>query len=257
MSCITYINNDPNGVPVTVSGTTCSGVVGNYIVNFGQAICMDNDFEIITCGNADIGAECLPQITPSVTPTISLTPSITASSTPTTTPTNTPTPSVTIGLTPTSTPELTSTPTQTGTLQITPTPTTTPTLTSSITPTPTQTGTLPTTPTPTSTIPVTPTSTPSGELFIYARYVNSTTELGYSLNGGVYLGIGDPPSTNCEYIAVITNLQIGDVLDFTTINSCGVGGDTSDCPSISGCLYQYTFNGTANIYITVDGSTCC
>ncbi len=49
MSCITYINNDPNGVPVTVSGTTCGGVVGNYMVNFGEAICMDNDFQIITC----------------------------------------------------------------------------------------------------------------------------------------------------------------------------------------------------------------
>jgi len=109
MSCITYINNDANGVPVTVSGTTCGGVVGNFMVNSGQAICMDNDFEIITCGNADIGAECLPPVTPTQTPSQ----------------TTTPTPSVTFGLTPTPTPS----PTNTQTPTITPSPTITPTST--------------------------------------------------------------------------------------------------------------------------------
>jgi hypothetical protein len=143
MSCITYINNDANGVPVTVSGTTCGGVVGNFMVNSGQAICMDNDFEIITCGNADIGAECLPPVTPTQTPSQ----------------TTTPTPSVTVGLTPTATPQSTTTPT------ITPSPTRTPISTQTPTRTPistqTPTGSSSITPTPTSTIPVTPTITSS------------------------------------------------------------------------------------------------
>ncbi len=155
MSCITYINNDPNGVPVTVSGTTCGGSVGNFMVNFGEAICMNNDFEIITCGNADIGPECLPPVTPSNTPSNTPTPSITPQVT------STPTPSVTIGLTPTQTPQSTSTPTPTSTITSTPqvTSTPTPTTTPQITSTPTSTAN--TTPTPTGTQPVTPTITSS------------------------------------------------------------------------------------------------
>jgi hypothetical protein len=165
MSCITYINNDPNGVPVTVSGTTCGGVIGNFIVNPGQAICMDNDFEIITCGNADIGAQCLPPVTPSNTPSNTPTPSVTAqvTSTPTNTPTNTltPTPSVTIGLTPTGTPVETSTPTPTSTITSTPQVTQTPTKTSTPQVTSTPTSTPQVTSTPTSTIPATPSITSS------------------------------------------------------------------------------------------------
>jgi hypothetical protein len=155
MSCITYINNDANGVPVTVSGTTCGGVVGNFIVNPGQAICMDNDFEIITCGNADIGAECLPPVTPPNTPTQTPTPSVTPQVT------STPTPSVTIGLTPTQTPQTTSTPTPSTTLTLTPQLTSTPTPTSTPQITSTPTSTANTTPTPTGTQPVTPTITAS------------------------------------------------------------------------------------------------
>jgi hypothetical protein len=111
------------------------------MVNSGQAICMDNDFEIITCGNADIGAECLPPVTPTQTPSQ----------------TTTPTPSVTVGLTPTATPQSTTTPTitSTPTRTSTPTPTSTPQVTSTPTSTPQVTS------TPTSTIPATPSITSS------------------------------------------------------------------------------------------------
>lgn len=244
MSCITYFNNEPSGLPVYVSGTTCGLVVTAVTLNFGQGICMNDDYEIITCGNADIGAECLPPITPSVTPTISLTPSVTR------TPTQTPTPSVTIGLTPTATETPTSTATNT------PTPTR-----PSVTPTPSTTQTQ----TPTSTIPVTPTQTPTpsetspgGQLFIYARYVNTSQEFGYTINGGQYLAIGEPTSSNCLYAATISGLQNGDLVSFVTLLTCAINGDFQDCPNSAGsCVWNHTFNGTTYIYITVDGSQCC
>ena len=159
MSCITYFNNDPSGLQVYVSGYTCLGIFTAVTLNYLQGICMDDDYDIITCGNADIGAPCIPAVTPSVTPTISLTPSITNSSTPTPTLTNTPTPSVTTGLTPTPTPNETSTPTPTITQTRTPNVTSTPTGTPNVTSTPT--GTASVTQTPTSTLPLTPTPTPT------------------------------------------------------------------------------------------------
>lgn len=270
MSCITYFNNETSGLPVYISGTTCGMVVTAITLNFGQAICMNDDYEIITCGNADIGAPCIPPITPSVTPTISLTPSVTR--TPTQTPTNTssvtptPTPSVTIGLTPTQTPQSTQTPTPTTTTTLTSTPTQTPTKTSTQTPTPT----IPSpSPTPTTTITPsnsstpnttpTPTSTnPGGQLFIYARYVNISQEFGYTLNGGSYIAIGEPSSSNCLYVTTISGLQNGDLISFSTLGSCAINGDFQDCPNSAGsCVFNHTFNGTTYIYITVDASNCC
>lgn len=270
MSCITYLNNDTSGLVVYVSGYTCNGAFTAVTLNYGQAICMDNDYDIITCGNANIGAECIPPITPSVTPTISVTPSVTR--TPTQTPTNTssvtptPTPSVTIGLTPTQTPQSTQTPTPTTTTTLTSTPTQTPTKTSTQTPTPT----IPSpSPTPTTTITPsnsstpnttpTPTSTnPGGQLFVYARYINTNQEFGYSLNGGSYTAIGEPSSSSCSYITTISGLNNGDTIVFTTLSSCSINGDSADCPnSAGGCSYTHNFVGTTYVYILVDGSNCC
>jgi len=177
---------------------------------------------------------------------------------------NLPTPSVT----PTNTATLTPTPavTQTNTPSITPseTPTNTPTVTNTNTPglSPTQTQTQTGTPTntPTNTPTVTPTQTPpsGGILYVYARYVNSSQEFGYVLNGGPYIGIGTPVGMSCDYVATISGLQNGDTLIFQTIASCGINGDTADCPnSITSCSYTHNFVGTTYVYITVDGSNCC
>lgn len=347
MSCITYFNNEPSGLPVYVSGTTCGLVVTAVTLNFGQGICMNDDYQIITCGNADIGAECLPPITPSVTPTISLTPSVTKTPTHTPTPTVTPTcgtfttqylkseiqgnnnirfrlydnpdftgnanavcdytfsgtydilngainqPYSTVmvtndhdhsyntghhitGYTITAitlacncvnviSNVITPTPTPTQTMTQTPTTTTTTTLTTTQTPTNTSTPTTTQTQTPTGTISVTPTQTPTpsvtnpgGQLYIYARYINTSQEFGYTLNGGSYLGIGEPTSSSCLYVATISGLVNGDVLVFQTLLSCSINGDTADCPnSTTGCSYTHTFVGTQYIYITVDASNCC
>lgn len=129
--------------------------------------------------------------------------------------------------------------------------------------TPTPTPTITQTQTPSSTATPTFTPTPSetslgGQLFVYARYINSSQEFGYSVNGGSYLGIGEPISSSCLYVATISGLQNGDTVVFTTIGSCSINGDTADCPnSTTGCSYTHNFFGTSYVYITVDASNCC
>lgn len=162
MNCITYFNNDPSGLVVTVSGYTCSNVLTAATLNYGQAICMNNDYDIITCGNVDIGAVCIPA-SPTPTPSNTSTPV-----SPTPTPTNTETP-----VSPTPTPTYTPSPT------LTPTNTLTPTETPTNTPTMTMTSTQQSpTPTPTNTETPTPTPTPPVECFCY--YI--LNETGGSLN---------------------------------------------------------------------------
>jgi len=125
---------------------------------------------------------------------------------------------------------------------------------------PTTTTLAPTTTTTTAVPTSTTTTEASGQLFVYAKYINGGTELGYTLNSDpTYLGIGEPGST-CAYMATLSGLNNGDVLYFQTINQCAINGDSSDCPAgTSGCSYTYTFTGTGTnyIYLTVDGTNCC
>lgn len=131
----------------------------------------------------------------------------------------------------------------------TPSPTATQTQTPTVTQTPSQTATN--TPTPSET-------SPGGQLFVYARYINSSQEFGYSLNGASYLGIGEPSSSSCLYMATISGLQNGDSVVFQTIGYCSINGDTADCPnSTTACFYTHNFVGTTSVYITVDASQCC
>ena len=135
IQCTEYIHNDPLGGSKYISGTTCSGTVGAFTLNFGQSICMNPYEPLFTCDNFDLGPLCgYPTPTPTSTPLIPPTPSVTSTSTPTNTPTTseTPTPSVTSTQTPTVTPTVTPTNTPT------PTTTQTPTVTPSFTPTSTQ-----------------------------------------------------------------------------------------------------------------------
>lgn len=176
-----------------------------------------------------------PTPTPSITPTISLTPSISPSITATST--------VCPGLTPTAT-------------SFTPTPTKTPTNTPTrpdITQSPTMTSTPTFTPTPSKT-------PPSGELFVYGKYVNDENVLQYQKNYGAYEIIGNIDTLSCDYYYTITGLTAGDVIYFTTYSTCVLALDTSSpCPD-SGFACSQTYNytgGTSYAYITVDGNNCC
>jgi hypothetical protein len=157
--------------------------------------------------------------------------------------------------TPTPTPTITQTTTPSSTPQITPTNTETPSSTPTITPSTT----ISQTPSATPTFTPTPSETsPGGQLFVYGRYINSSQEFGYSVNGGSYLGIGEPISSSCVYLATISGLQNGDTVVFTTLATCSINGDTADCPnSTTGCSYTHNFFGTTSVYITVDASNCC
>jgi len=73
MSCNTYIHNDPFGGSKYLSGTTCNGTTGEYTLNYGDSICIDNSLPLITCNDLQIQGECQP-ITPSPTPTPTATP---------------------------------------------------------------------------------------------------------------------------------------------------------------------------------------
>lgn len=267
-NCFIYRNQDFGSVKY-ISGTSCTGEIISQDVNYLEEVCIDVSLPVISCDNFYIAGSCVI-VTPtptSITPTPTRTPTRTPTQTPTTT--STPTPSVTIGLTPTSTPTSEPTPTPTPTITQTQTPSPTATLEISATPTRTLTKTPTPTQTPTPSITASPTETPTqtptpsvtsagGQLFIYARYVNTSQEFGYTINGGPYLAIGEPTSSSCLYIATISGLVPGDLLIFSTLSACGINGDYPDCPnSVGGCTYVYNFVGTTSLYITVDGSQCC
>jgi hypothetical protein len=107
MNCITYTYNNPYGGSGYISGTTCNGTIGAYTLNFGDSMCMNNDFPLVEC-NLQLSGTCTvdvitptPTTTPTQTPTINLTP--TPTQTPTSTRVTTPTPTPTNTSTPTPT----------------------------------------------------------------------------------------------------------------------------------------------------------
>lgn len=171
---------------------------------------------------------------------------------PSPTPTSTVTPSVTPTIQATRTPTPTITQTVTATPGLSPTITPTNTLTPTNTPTQTMTATINPTPTPSTT------SAPLGELYVYANYQTTQDELGYTINGGPYLAIGQITTTSCTYVMTITGLQVGDTIVFKTLLDCSIGGDTTTCPnSAGGCTYTHNFVGTTYVYLTIDASNCC
>lgn len=85
-NCYQFCNNNSFGGSVYVSGTTCDGLVQAYTLNYGECICMDTDYPLITCDNPIFSGECFP---PSPTPTPTITPTNTSTMTPTPTMTST------------------------------------------------------------------------------------------------------------------------------------------------------------------------
>jgi len=173
-------------------------------------------------------------------------------------PTPTPTPQ------PTATPAPTPTPvvedcTLSGSFVYTFTPTPAPTATPvpSATPTPT--------PAPTATPAPTPTPTPTLEpssLAIYAKYINSTGSLQYSINGGSPILLGPIETSSCLVTITISSLSIGDTVTFSEVDTKAVAGSESTCPNgPSGFLCSYTRTittaGLQYVYLTVDGDSFC
>lgn len=59
-NCYTFSNNNQYGGSVYISGTTCDDIQEAYFLNFGESVCMDLDFPIITCDNPVNIGECIP-----------------------------------------------------------------------------------------------------------------------------------------------------------------------------------------------------
>ena len=137
MSCTLYKHQDIFDLgPKIITGVICGGGPQiQYTLNFGESVCLDDDFAIIICDNIAIIGSCNfgPTPTPTNTSTIAATPTTTATPTrtigltPSNTQTQTNTPSITATQTPSST--IGSTPTQTPSQTMTRTPTMTPTST--------------------------------------------------------------------------------------------------------------------------------
>ena len=137
MSCTLYKHQDIFDLgPKIITGVICGGGPQiQYTLNFGDSVCLDDDFAIIICDNIAIIGSCNfgPTPTPTNTSTIAATPTTTATPTrtialtPSNTQTQTNTPSITATQTPSST--IGSTPTQTPSQTMTRTPTMTPTST--------------------------------------------------------------------------------------------------------------------------------
>jgi len=146
---------------------------------------------------------------------------------------------ISLDLTPvTATPNPTSTPSGTG-----PTPTLTPTPTQSSTPTPT--------PTPTAT-------GDSGELYVYAKYVDAPAALQYNINGGSETSIGTISTTGCTSVYTITGCTSGNTISFSGTLTESVAGSTSTCPATAGgCTYNHNYTTSTTVYITIDGNTIC
>ena len=64
MSCITYVHNNPLISQMQISGTSCGGSVVNYIVSYGQSVCMDSSKPVLNLNGLQISGSCT-----SVTPT--------------------------------------------------------------------------------------------------------------------------------------------------------------------------------------------
>jgi len=67
MSCSLYTHNNPQGGHEYVSGTTCTGVVGYYMLSYGESICMKDSEPIFYCDGIIYNGSC-NEVTPTPTP---------------------------------------------------------------------------------------------------------------------------------------------------------------------------------------------
>ena len=166
-------------------------------------------------------------------------------------------------------PATTTTTSTTTTTTTTAAPTTT-TTTTTAAPTTTTTTAAPTTTTTTTTTTAAPTTTTttaaptttttSGTvLYVSGKYINSNSNLQYSINFGPYIDLG-LLSPVCESVASIP-CTVGDEITFGDGNSF-IASSTSVCPDGPGgfaCSVGYSVlsSGGQYVYITIDGSNSC
>ena len=214
--------------------------IGNIFYAFGIGVITNQDYQLMFPTSS---AACGP--VPTTTTTTSTT--STTTTIPTTTTTSTTSTTTTVPTTTTTTTTTTSTTTTTTTV---PTTTTT-------TSTTTTTTTVPTTTTTTST--TTTTTTSANELIIYAKYINSDSGIAYTLNSDPKVDLGNAGTTTCTYFTTLSNLTIGDTVEFSGTTTKAVDGDATDCPtSVNTCTYQVTISaGTNYAYLAIDGNNAC
>lgn len=99
-------------------------------------------------------------------------------------------------------------------------------------------------------------------LFVYAKYVNGSGDLVYSINGNPDVYLANLTSINCDYIAQINGLSAGDIVVFSEDQAKAINGNNgfgSGCPNTAtGCTHSITVaNGPNFVYLVVDGNQNC
>jgi hypothetical protein len=108
--------------------------------------------------------------------------------------------------------------------------------------------------------PTTTTTTSATQLLVYAKYINSTGNLQYQINGGPIEQLGNLYG-NCDYITTLA-VNIGDTIVFSGAGSQTVASSTTACPDGPGgftCTtgYEVLIGGTQSVYVSLNGSSFC
>ena len=119
----------------------------------------------------------------------------------------------------------------------------------------------PTTTTTTEAATTTTTTTDSGtQLYVYAKYINSTGNLQYQINGGPIEQLGNLYGS-CDYITTLS-VNVGDTIVFSGAGSQTVASSTTACPDGPGgftCTtgYEVLISGGQSVYVSLNGSSFC
>ena len=97
-------------------------------------------------------------------------------------------------------------------------------------------------------------------LDVYGRYISGSDDIYYRVNSGIAQFLGTP-TAGCGFIASITGLIVGDLVEFETSLLRIIGGNTgSTCPGVpgAGCSYPYTVvSGAQSVALTIRGDVAC
>jgi hypothetical protein len=112
----------------------------------------------------------------------------------------------------------------------------------------------------TTTEAATTTTTSATQLLVYAKYINSTGNLQYQINGGPIEQLGNL-NASCDYITTLA-VNIGDTIVFSGAGSQTVASSTTACPDGPGGFgcntgYEVLIGGTQSVYVSLNGSSFC